>query len=285
MKSRMAFGVCGFGKGIFEGHAFIVLRGSQTTPDGITNANFGVSRAANLQSVHDGFNTAFRAEVVGYVDTVAKAARRRNIHSLHCIGHSLGGALATLAADYISVNYDLEPYIYTFGSPRVGVFPLSEWHDRELYLKSVRGKSWKLLRSQTEAHLSRSVIQRWLEKDSPISFSLTNLEKLDAALNLVIYACLKSIGASGTVAIGGSLTIFDWTARIIKEGLKLTNNVSRLVLRLIIRIMQMLGMKPIADKLEASDQFIRHIFTMLHQRLTSYAQKAFDQALNKGRGM
>ena len=108
---------------------------------------------------------------------------------------------------------------------------------------------------------------------------------MDAAINYVIYLCIKSIGSAGTIAVGGGLTIFDWTARIIREGLKLADGVSQLVLRLIVRIMQMLGMKPVADKIEATDQFIRHIFTMLHQRLSTYAQKAFDQALNSGRGL
>lgn len=41
--------------------------------------------------------------------------------TVHCIGHSLGGALATLCAEWISSAYSIKPYLYTFGSPRVGL--------------------------------------------------------------------------------------------------------------------------------------------------------------------
>ncbi|WP_127533573.1 lipase family protein [Paenibacillus kobensis] len=39
---------------------------------------------------------------------------------LFVTGHSLGGALATLAAFDIALNVKREPIVYTFGSPRVG---------------------------------------------------------------------------------------------------------------------------------------------------------------------
>ena len=339
LKSKMAFGAHGFGKGPFKGHAFIVLRGTKTTPEMITNLNIGFSRAANKQSVHDGFNTAFKKGCQRYVNAVAKEARRRNIHSIHCIGHSLGGALATLAADYLSANYDMQPYLYTFGGPRTGtlgfaqeltrrlrperifrvynrtdivpcvppfpyvhaplgagsvdyqipgvggVFPSSKWHGHTIYATSLEGSTWDSLRSHAEQRLSKNEIKRWLEKDSPIAFTISNVKALDAVVNYVIQLSLKATGVSFAFGFGTGFTIFDWTARVAKEGLKLTGEVSYLVFRLIIRIMQILGMKPIADKVEATEHFIRHIFILLHQRLMAYAQKAFDQAVNKGRGL
>jgi len=40
---------------------------------------------------------------------------------VHCVGHSLGSALATLAADTIALNARPKTVkLYTFGSPRVG---------------------------------------------------------------------------------------------------------------------------------------------------------------------
>src|SRR5690606_37491112 len=39
---------------------------------------------------------------------------------VHCIGHSLGGAVASLAADWIAKNTHLPTRLYTFGAPRVG---------------------------------------------------------------------------------------------------------------------------------------------------------------------
>lgn len=40
---------------------------------------------------------------------------------VHCVGHSLGGAVATLVADWVKANRPgTTPYLYTFGCPRVG---------------------------------------------------------------------------------------------------------------------------------------------------------------------
>lgn len=47
--------------------------------------------------------------------------RNRNPSTVHCVGHSLGGALATLAADHLSELGVAGIKLYTFGSPRVGV--------------------------------------------------------------------------------------------------------------------------------------------------------------------
>lgn len=41
--------------------------------------------------------------------------------TLHCIGHSLGGALAGLTADWLKSTYSLPVNLYTFGAPRVGL--------------------------------------------------------------------------------------------------------------------------------------------------------------------
>jgi hypothetical protein len=48
------------------------------------------------------------------------------VKSIHCIGHSLGGALASLCAEYIKNSYSKTPYLYTFGSPRVGLIGFAD---------------------------------------------------------------------------------------------------------------------------------------------------------------
>ena len=44
---------------------------------------------------------------------------------VHCIGHSLGGAVASLAADWCHPNVSREVILYTFGQPRVGLMVFS----------------------------------------------------------------------------------------------------------------------------------------------------------------
>jgi triacylglycerol lipase len=43
-----------------------------------------------------------------------------SIKAVHCIGHSLGGAVASLAADWVAQTLKLPTKLYTFGAPRVG---------------------------------------------------------------------------------------------------------------------------------------------------------------------
>ncbi len=120
IKSRTAFGLCFIGKGSYQGHAFIILRGTKFLADWLTNLNVGVSRSVNGQSVHDGFNQAFKTmqpQLAPFVSGLIS----NNIHSIHCIGHSLGGALATLCAEHIQLATKRKPYLYTFGAPRVGL--------------------------------------------------------------------------------------------------------------------------------------------------------------------
>lgn len=120
IKVRTAFGFMLVGHGKLEGHAVILFRGTQYLADWLTNFNIGVSRSALAQPVHDGFNQSFKSmlpQIQRFMNTITKS----KIQTIHCIGHSLGGALATLCGEWISASYGIKPYIYTFGSPRVGL--------------------------------------------------------------------------------------------------------------------------------------------------------------------
>src|SRR5690625_5856226 len=48
--------------------------------------------------------------------------------TVHCIGHSLGGAIANLAADWIKKTRGGAVRLYTFGAPRVG----TSWFARSM---------------------------------------------------------------------------------------------------------------------------------------------------------
>lgn len=121
IKVRTAFGFTLMGKGKLKGHAVILFRGTQYLADWLTNLNIGVSGSASAHPAHDGFNQSFKSmlpKLQEFIGTVTK----HQVHTIHCIGHSLGGALATLCGDWISSTYGRKPYVYTFGSPRVGLY-------------------------------------------------------------------------------------------------------------------------------------------------------------------
>lgn len=121
IKCRTAFGFTLLGQGKLTGHAVILFRGTQYLADWLTNLNISVSRSASGQPLHDGFNRAFKSMEPKLAQFMAALASKQ-VHSIHCIGHSLGGALATICGDWVSSSYPgLTPYVYTYGSPRVGL--------------------------------------------------------------------------------------------------------------------------------------------------------------------
>lgn len=124
IKTRTAFGFVLLGKGRYSGQAFILFRGTQYLADWLTNLNVGVSRTASGQPVHDGFNKTFKS-MLRDLNTFMANAVKKGIHTIHCIGHSLGGALATICGEWISSSYSKASYVYTFGSPRVGLYDFS----------------------------------------------------------------------------------------------------------------------------------------------------------------
>ena len=120
LKYRTAFGFTLIGKGALSGNAFVIFRGTNYLADILTDANVAVSSSTTGKSVHDGFNRAFKSmepQLMQFMDKVAQ----QNIRAIHCVGHSLGGALATLCGEWIKTVYERKSFIYTFGSPRVGL--------------------------------------------------------------------------------------------------------------------------------------------------------------------
>jgi len=125
IKSQTAFGFVCLGNGAYKGHAFLVVRGTKFLADWLTNFNIGTSRSMYGQPVHDGFNRAFRS-MRQQIEAFVSGLSTEGVHSVHCIGHSLGGALATLIAEYVSSATTYKPYLYTFGAPRVGLQSFSD---------------------------------------------------------------------------------------------------------------------------------------------------------------
>jgi triacylglycerol lipase len=102
-----------------------------------TDSQFLLTTCEAGGRVHAGFAQVFR-EISSDIDTIVQ--RRRPGQRLFLAGHSLGGALATLAAAHIDPN-DITA-VYTYGSPRIGdsVFAANLPSDR--YFRCVYGQDW-----------------------------------------------------------------------------------------------------------------------------------------------
>lgn len=94
----------------------VALRGTQTRQDWFSNLNIGYAPGPAGSLVHAGFMEIYKS-VQSELYKVIKAA---NAQRVHFVGHSLGGALATLAAMDFNANKGMPANLYTFGAPRVG---------------------------------------------------------------------------------------------------------------------------------------------------------------------
>ena len=335
IKCRTAFGFTLLGKGPLQGHAFFLFRGTQYLADWLTNLNISVSRSPSGQPVHDGFNMAFKTmepKLKEFMTTVQKS----NVTHIHCVGHSLGGALATLCGDWMKSGYKIKPYIYTYGSPRVGLYgfadlctttigaerifrayhktdivpcipiwpfihtpnagqdyylpspgiiPMAEYHGMDHYINSVKGKSWPTLAALESERKSDDGIVRWLKSTSPIGLTITALEWLNQALVYVLKKCLKGVAWAISGAFGTSFTLMDQLAYVLKKGIDVSENVSSLVLNLIKKMMEILGMKKVLKAADLTREFIRSIFLKLQQKVNEFTQAALSKVLVKGRAV
>lgn len=107
----------GHAKGGYQGHYLLAIRGTAAKRDVITDLHFGLNSSSNHKKVHAGFNRVFSSQQNQLAAFFDKAPRG----PVHCVGHSLGGALANLAADWLKTRYSVPVALYTFGAPRVGL--------------------------------------------------------------------------------------------------------------------------------------------------------------------
>lgn len=120
--ARDGFGVCAFGAGGHDKEIFLVFRGSTSAnrnADWVSNARIGLQFSSNGLPVHLGFNQIFTSMLPAIRDFLGSQPGATG--TIHCIGHSLGGAVATLAADWASGNRVNPVRLYTFGAPRPGL--------------------------------------------------------------------------------------------------------------------------------------------------------------------
>ncbi len=118
LNHNTGFGFFGIGipSGQHKGEIVLTFRGTNSLADGLTDFHCGVTAATDWQFVHAGFSRTFRSIQSQLASLLEKVGPR----PVHCVGHSLGGALANMAANWIKKTYSVPVKLYTFGAPRVG---------------------------------------------------------------------------------------------------------------------------------------------------------------------
>lgn len=120
MNMRTNLAMVGTGVGKYKGDIIIACRGTNMLRDFITDGSAGLTTSENNQAVHLGFQRTFESMKKDLETTLTPVLSGKFRGKVHCIGHSLGGALASLVGDWVTVRFKKKVYLYTFGAPRVG---------------------------------------------------------------------------------------------------------------------------------------------------------------------
>jgi len=109
---------------------YFVFRGTNDAQDAIVNLNlirvpFFEGQKQSHIKVHGGFKKQFEALKEAVLKTLGKYLKQVDL--VKCVGHSLGGALATLFAGEIARLNEVKVVCHTFGSPRVGNKCYANW--------------------------------------------------------------------------------------------------------------------------------------------------------------
>lgn len=140
LNTKDTFGVCAAGVGDYQNDVFLVFRGSTTAnfgADWASNARIGLEIGISGKPVHIGFNHIFKSMVKQLEDFFASLNGVKP-QTVHCVGHSLGGAVATLAADWVNHTKRAQnTKVYTFGAPRPATHLFAKSHTDKIDKKNI----------------------------------------------------------------------------------------------------------------------------------------------------
>jgi pimeloyl-ACP methyl ester carboxylesterase len=128
---QTGFALIGQGKSEqYKDDIVIAVRGTNfaSLNDLSTDARASTSSTERGALVHAGFNSVFESmkkELSPYINLLPANA------TLHCVGHSLGGAIATLIADWAKQQL-LNVKLYSIGAPKVGFADFALKHTNSL---------------------------------------------------------------------------------------------------------------------------------------------------------
>jgi triacylglycerol lipase len=113
----------------------LAFRGTENSTDWRTDLAFSKHKTM-IGGLHRGFKAGLDAVIDDVVEAVS--SMRDNNQAFWVTGHSLGGALATLATAYYRFEKQPVSGLYTFGSPRVGNKDFDSFFEPDFGRKSFR---------------------------------------------------------------------------------------------------------------------------------------------------
>lgn len=123
-----------------EDTLYVVFRGTSSIKDVLVDLKISRVRMRKNIKVHSGFYNQFKSVEL---EITKRLIKEENIKKIFFTGHSLGGALAQIAAAYYSDIFDFAHVVcHTFGSPRVGNRYFVEWFSQNVdeYVRVINKK-------------------------------------------------------------------------------------------------------------------------------------------------
>lgn len=114
-----------------DGTLFLVFRGTESKEDVLNTLQFFKNGFLGCH-IHSGFHKQYASIRLFIVSIINNYKEKESNMQVICTGHSLGGALAMIAALDIQTQMGVEVSCITFGAPRVG-----NWKFKEMYCKNV----------------------------------------------------------------------------------------------------------------------------------------------------
>lgn len=127
---------------------YVVFRGTKTISEWIADATLSqvaYTYVADGGMTETGFTGVYSSIRQGIIDEVNTLAAGEGYTTLYVTGHSLGGALAVLAApDLAQATSFKKPTVYTFAGPRAGDPTFATLYDSEI------ATSWRIVNTNDE---------------------------------------------------------------------------------------------------------------------------------------
>jgi len=120
ISQRSGFALVVPGRGAKAHELAVISRGTATTYDWLSNLQVAITRGPGGYMVHAGIQRVYES----IADRIVEHLRGRNPSTIHCVGHSLGGAVANLVAARLAGVAEIK--LYTFGAPRAGLSPFAD---------------------------------------------------------------------------------------------------------------------------------------------------------------
>lgn len=135
IKQRTGFGYVARGRNSRQGECLISVRGTFKTSacDWLSNLRMAGVAGPSGYTVHAGFWAAAQTLLPQIRQAIKTLG---DLSTIHVVGHSLGGAIATLVADSLG-DTGCKLQLYTFGAPRAGVGLHAEYLTRRIGAENI----------------------------------------------------------------------------------------------------------------------------------------------------